>query len=172
MTLFTRIAATALTGLAILGSASPALARPQQQPWNLQESTDLLNTVRSTGHFVDIDVDRCKGPRAPYGYATARGTLIICVTRHGDDLNELADTIRHETIHLAQFCKGKKGGASIALLFPDRKEEIAVVAREGLGFVGQGYKPHEVAIENEARVLAQVLEEEGVEALLSTHCDS
>ena len=172
MTLFTRIAATALAGLAILGSASPALAGPQQQPWNLQESTDLLNTVRSTGHFVGIDVARCKEESGPYGYATSRGILVICATRHGDDLNELADTIRHETIHLAQFCKGRKGGVSIALLFPDRKEEIAVAARDGLGFVGQGYKPHEVAFENEARVLAQVLEEEQVEALLRTHCDS
>lgn len=171
MTLFTRIAATALTGLAILGSASPVLARPQQQPWNLEESRSLLSTVRSTGHFVGIDVARCKEAEAPFGYATARGALVICVTRHGDDLNELADTIRHETIHLAQFCKGKKRGATIGLLFPDRINEFAVLAREGLGFVGRGYEPHQIAIENEARVLAQILEEEQVEALLTSQCD-
>ena len=170
MTLFTRIAATALTGLAILGSASPVLAGPQQQPWNLQESRDLLNTVRGTGHYVGIDVARCEEKSAPYGYATSRGTLVICATKHDGDLNELADTIRHEAIHLAQFCKGSKEGKVISLLYPDRKEDIAFVARNDLGFVGHGYESHKIAIENEARVLAQVLEEEQVEALLTSQC--
>jgi hypothetical protein len=170
MTLFTRIAATALAGLAILGSASPALAKPQQQPWNLQESRDLLNTVRSTGHFVGIDVARCKEEPAPYGYATSRGVLVICVTRHGDNLNELADTIRHETLHLAQFCHGKDNGASIGLLLPERREEFALRARNELGFTGQGYKPFQVAIENEVRVLAHVLDEHHVTSVLERYC--
>lgn len=170
MTLFTRIAATALTGLAILGSASPALARPQQQSWNLQESTDLLSTVRNTGHLVGIDAGLCEEESGPYGYATSQGTLTICATRHGNDLNELADTIRHETIHLAQFCHGKNNGASIGLLLPERREEFAFRARNELGFTGQGYKPFEIAIENEARVLAHVLDEHHVASILERYC--
>lgn len=171
MTFFTRIAATALTGLAILGSASPVLSRPQQQPWNLDESTSLLNTVRSTGHFVGIDVAGCKEESAPYGYATARGVLVICVTRHAGDLNELADTIRHETLHLAQFCHGKNNGASIGLLLPERREEFALRARNELGFTGQGYEPSQVAIENEVRVLAHDLDEHHVASILERYCD-
>lgn len=170
MSIFTKAAATALTGLAIFGFASAAFAHHvQRQPFVESESAALLKVVQATGHRVFIDAGPCKEDKKLYGFATTKSALVICTEAHGDNKTELADTIRHEALHLAQFCKGRNHGATSALLAPKRIQENRELAVE-LHMPISSYRPQARDSEAEVRAMAHVLEEEQVATLLIKHC--
>lgn len=172
MNLFSIITRSALTGLAVLGFASSAVAHhiPQQQ-FVQSKSDRLLETVIATGHSVRLDPELCKRKEGLFGAAIpSEKALVICVKRHGNDLNELADTIRHETIHLAQFCKARKRGATAALLNPEFIGQYQQVAEQYLHMPTSSYQSERIAGESEARVLAHQLDEYQVAALLRNEC--
>lgn len=171
MTLFTRAATTALTGLVIFGFASAAFSHhPTRQPFVEEETKLLLDAVKATGHHVVLDEGPCKtAGNGMFGAATTDGILLVCAKNHGGDLVELADTIRHEAFHLAQFCKGRKHGATSALIVPDVIESSRALALE-LHMPVNAYAPDSRDLEAEARAAAHLLEEAEVAALLVKEC--
>jgi len=170
MSLYTKAATTALTGLAIFGFASAAFAHHvPQQPFVESESVGLLRVVKATGHKVFLDVGPCKEEKGLLGFATRTGALVICAEAHGNNKAELADTIRHETLHLAQFCKGRRVGATAGLLAPGLIEESRNIAVE-LHMPVDRYKPAQRDLEAEARAAAYTLDEKDIAALLIKEC--
>ena len=172
MTFFTRIATTALAATCLLGQAGTAKAHHvPQQPYAVSETRSLLQVATSNGVQVFTEKDApeaCK--KGAYGYANNQHQLLICISNHRGDMNELADTVRHELVHIAQYCKGRKLGATSALLYPELRDKALVGARDYLHMPMDQYSPNKHAAEAEARVLAQVYEEHQIAALLKRHC--
>jgi len=171
MNFFTRAATTALTGLAIFGFASAAFAHHvEQQPFVASESRLLLDAVRRTGHQILVNDKTCEEKAGLFGAATNRKQLLICVDNHKGDADELADTIRHEALHLVQMCKGRSGGATIALLAPEDREQFLNDAVTWLHMPVSSYPSSQHHVEAEARVLAHHLDEHQVAQLLVKFC--
>ena len=172
MTFFTRLATTALTGLCALGMVSAAKAHHvQQQPFVASETRQLLDTARSLGVEVFTDKElpeACK--EGLFGMANNKHQLLICVANHRGNGREMADTVRHELIHIAQYCKGRRVGATSALLYPELVDKALQGARDHLHMPMDMYKPQQYATEAEARVLAQLYNERQIAALLARHC--
>ncbi len=171
MTLFRTIAATALAGLAALGSASAASAHHlQQQSFNEGELQLVFNALAETGHRVFYDQEPCGTEKGLMGAANGQKQLLVCAENHKGDLNELADTVRHEALHLVQFCKGRSNGATSALIVPDDRDEFLVGAINHLHMPADSYPASQHYSEAEARVLAHALDEGQVAALLRQEC--
>jgi len=172
MTLFTRLATTALAGFCALGMVGAAQAHhTQQQPYVVSETRSLLQAATSLGVQVFTDKEApeaCKD--GLLGMANGSHQLLLCVDNHANDMDELADTIRHELVHIAQFCKGRKVGATSALLYPELRDKALAGARDHLHMPMDRYEPRKHAAEAEARVLAQIYEERQIAALLKRHC--
>ena len=170
MTFFTRAATTALAGCVIFGFASAAFAHHvPHQPFVAEETKLLLNTVKATGHQVHVDKGPCLEGNAMMGFAANNGLLVICAKNHGNDVDELADTVRHEAFHLAQFCKARKKGATGALIMPDVIEQSRSLALT-LHMPVNAYPVHQRDMEAEARAAAHVLDEVEIAALLVKEC--
>lgn len=127
-------------------------------------NSPVLDAVKSTGALVLIDSAACRkdGLYGLYEVGTEYGNLLhVCLTRHKNDLGELEDTVKHEAIHVAQFCRNS------VLLNP------AVVSKEVTSYdlsAVSTYAPTQRDIELEARVLARKLSEEQVAAVVTRHC--
>lgn len=134
----------------------------------------LLNDARDVGVKVFTD-DKGNGRRICrkdrlLGMANNKHQLLVCVKNHGDNSAELADTVRHELVHTAQFCKGRLVGATSALLYPEEAERAVEVARDQLHMPMGDYKASQYQTEAEARVIAQVYTEEQIGQLLYRYC--
>ena len=164
-----QLAALALAGSVILGAiASVAVAQQfERQPFDAVKVNFLLRTVTETGHTVFRGGEPCED--GVYGFATNTKQLLICADNHGDDLDELADTVRHESFHLAQFCKARRVGASMALVFPELVDESMALARD-LGMPMQRYDEKQHVFEAEARAAAFALDEQQIAAILEAEC--
>ena len=171
MNLLQRTAAAALSTLCLLGSAAAVNAHHvPQQPYVASETTMLLEEAQRVGISIFTDNTTPKACKEGlFGAANARNQLLICIANHGDSSSELADTIRHELIHSAQFCKGRRVGATSALLYPDLADKALQGAIE-LHMPVDDYAPAQYAAEAEARVLAQIYEEEQIAAVLRREC--
>ena len=170
MSFFTRAATTALAGCVIFGFASAAFAHHvPHQPFVAEETKLLIDTVKATGHRVLVDQGPCLEGNGMMGFATNNGFLVICAKNHGNDVDELADTVRHEAFHLAQFCKAKNRGATGALIMPDVIEQSRSLAL-ALHMPVNAYPVHQRDTEAEARAAAHVLDEAEIAALLIKEC--
>lgn len=163
MSFFSRAATSALTGFAILGFASSAFAGPvRHQPYVESESISVIRAVQQVGGLVGHDAGLCLEESNIMGYASPDGIMVICIDNHDGDQDELADTIRHEAVHIAQFCKGQRHGATSAVLKPDLIEESISIARDELGWDTSLYPERQWAMEGEARVMAYYLDESDI----------
>ena len=166
-----QLAALALTGFAILlgasASSSAVAQNVERQPFNATEVNFLLSALAETGHSVFSGGELCQ--RNVYGFATYKKQLVVCVDNHKGDLDELADTVRHEAFHLAQYCKARRVGASMALIFPELKDESMALARS-LGMSMDRYSEAQHAFEAEARAAAFSLNERQIAALIKEEC--
>ena len=171
MTFFQRTAAAVLSSLCLLGSAAAVNAHHvPQQSYVASETKMLLDTARSVGISIFTDKTApgvCK--EGLFGAANNKNQLLICIANHGDNTDELADTIRHELIHSAQYCKGRRVGATSALLYPELTDKAMQGAVE-LHMPVDQYTPVQYATEAEARVLAQIYEEEQIATVLRREC--
>lgn len=166
-----QIAALALAGSISLGFASPSAAHhTTQQPYNEQQLNGLVYTVKVTGHKVYTASPACQNKKGLFGAATRNKQLLICVENHDDDRTELADTVRHESIHLAQFCKGRNVGTTVAMLHPADSKKYLQFAVDFLHMPLSRYSEQKHYTEAEARVLAYLLEEKEVAQLLVEYC--
>jgi len=171
MNLFQRTTAAALSSLCLLGSAAAVNAHHiPQQPYVASETTMLLQAANSVGISIFTDKTTPKAcKKGLFGAANDKNQLLICIANHNGNSRELADTIRHELIHSAQYCKGRRVGAASALLYPELTDKALQGAIE-LHMPVDQYAPAQYAAEAEARVLAQIYEEEQIAAVLLREC--
>ena len=168
-----RIAALALTGFTLLGVASSAWAHhPTRQAYDEQELNLLVKAVKTTGHQIYLDSPACIENKGLFGAATYDQKLLVCVDNHKGDQAELADTVRHEAIHLVQYCKGRNNGATMANLVPEKAEEYLEEAVKDLHMPLVKYRDSQYYREAEARVLAHYLNEDTVAYLLEEYCNN
>ena len=91
----------------VIATAAPAQANVA---YRLLDSQALTQTVRATGTTVLYDQPRCYEKRTYGYYHPASDTMVLCVNNHYEhgklDYKELGDTLRHESMHIAQACNG------------------------------------------------------------------
>ena len=172
MTIFNKIAASALAVVTAFGAASAAYAKPALQPFNQDGSRYLLDTLKADGVQVFVDDEFCfrKENKGLLGVATSDERLLLCVKNHQGDNAELADTLRHEVVHLAQYCKGRLVGATIATIHPQHSRTYVRHAIEELNMPSEAYDRSKWAVEAEARVFAQYMDDAETARLYNHFC--
>jgi hypothetical protein len=137
---------------------NPAQATPQLR--------NLLTAVQSTGTTLAVDdPQQCRDPKLMGRYSYQRNVvdqLLICVANHKGDNAELYDTILHESVHVAQACKGGP------LFNPESIYRFALATEVDL--VKKAYSNSQSLIELEARVIAREQDEVFVTNLIKEHC--
>ena len=92
---------------AVVATAAPVQAN---EVYRLLDSQKLVQTVRATGTTVLYDQPRCFENKTYGYYHPASDTMVLCVNHHYEngklDYHELGDTLRHESMHIAQACNG------------------------------------------------------------------
>ena len=151
----TKLAAVVLTVAALI---TPANATPQLRA--------LFNAISETGTTIAIDDPQlCKDPQLMGRYSFKQNMvdqLTICVENHQGDNAELYDTILHESIHVAQLCKGGP------LFKPESIYRVALATE--VDTINKHYPAHQAYIELEARVIARDQDEVFVTNLIKEHC--
>lgn len=129
-TLLTKALTTALGAITFLSIPLTAIATPSY----IKDHIDLLEKVMDVGVKVYVNSTHCdSGQFFGYYEPMGKGTLIICqenriagsqemVTWTEEDL----DTLRHESHHLVQDCKGGVRGDK--KLVPVFKNEVGVIS--------------------------------------------
>lgn len=176
MTLSTKLAAAVVGAVVALAATKASHAHHvPRQPLDEAASVALLRTAESHGVAIFLDTGDesaariCKEEEI-FGAANRLGQLLLCVERHNGDGVELADTIRHELVHIAQYCKARRVGATSATLFPSSTEHFISVARDYLHWNPQAYRAAQHSTEAEARVLAHELTEQQIGIILERNC--
>ena len=112
MTLFTRAAATALTGLAIFGFASAAFAGSVLPPEGSPGAHVLLvNVIESAGVNFAVNHPFCEEKKGLNGFYSGKSKLlVVCNDDYSATNTEPEwtandyDTLRHEAQHFIQDC--------------------------------------------------------------------
>jgi hypothetical protein len=144
--------------LAVAGFVLPAHATPTVRA--------LFAAIEATGTTIAVDVPRIcndKNMMGMYEYEkNVIDQLTMCLGNHKGDNAEVYDTLLHESVHIAQACKGGP-------LFSHTS-----IAREAsyneLKTVQQFYPADQHVTELEARVIARDQDEVYVTDLLKEHC--
>ena len=141
MTFFTKLATTALTGLAALGFASATHATPTRtsvSEGSLDAHAVLVETIERQGvDFITNDPFCEENPEVMGFYSSHHRVLVVCNDRYTAEnrnpewtANDL-DTLRHEAQHLIQDCM--IGGLADSRLHPVYKDPIGLA----YGVLGQ-----------------------------------
>lgn len=142
----------------IASTVNPAQATPQLRA--------LLTAVEATGTVVAVDHPSiCKDPQTFGMYSYRRNVidqLTICVANHQGDGAELYDTILHESVHVAQACKGGNLYTISSIFRAATPDELAVVRKH--------YNKSQSSLELEARIIARDQDEVFVTNLIKEHC--
>jgi hypothetical protein len=152
------------TALVAVGFAVGTLPAKANLAATYLMNSPVLDAVKSTDALVLIDSPACRkdGLFGVYEAGTKYGNILhICLARHHNDMRELQDTVKHEAIHVAQYCRNS------VLLNP------SLVAKEATSSDLSNlanYASSQRAIELEARVLARKLSEEQVADVVMRHC--
>jgi hypothetical protein len=118
MTFFKAIAATALTGLVVLGAGSSAslAVQPQVKEGSPEAHVALVAALQRNGVKVSVNPKIC-GERDSMGfYSSSRDWLVVCQDNAvpGGPLVEWTendlDTLRHEAQHFVQDCVAGNAG--------------------------------------------------------------
>jgi hypothetical protein len=143
---------------AALSFALPVHATPQLR--------NLLAAISATGTSIVVDHPQlCKDQALMGRYTYERNVvdqLLICAANHRGDNAELYDTILHESVHVAQACKGGPLYSSESIIKAATPKDIQLV--------GTGYPNSQFNEELEARVIAQGEDEVYVTNLITQHC--
>ena len=175
--IFSTKLAAAVVGAAVAlvaARASHAHHIPRQEV-DQAASVALLKTAQGLGVTVFLDTNDkaaakiCKEEEF-FGAANNQNQLLLCIERHDGDWVELADTIRHELVHIAQYCKARKVGATSATLFPSSTEDFIFRSQTQLHWNPQAYRAAQRSTEAEARVLAHELTEQQIGIILDRNC--
>ena len=170
MTFFSRLATTALAAVTLFGAAAARAHHLPRQPYNKHEVRILTDVAETVGIRI---FNENSGPAAAkackkgvLGIAQSNGQLLLCIANHKGNTTELGDTIRHEMLHMVQFCNKNRP------LLPARSAEFIKTARQHLHWDVKHYDQSSWAKEAEARVMAYHLNERQIAALLTRFCKS
>ena len=145
--------------LAAMNFVQPALATPTMEA--------LFSAITATGTTIAVDHPvMCKNPELLGRYTFKENVidqLTICLANHKGDNAELYDTILHESVHVAQFCKGGP------LFNPESIYRVALATE--VDTVTSGYSKSQSYTELEARVIARDQDEVFVTKLIEEHCN-
>ena len=143
---------------AVAGFVLPAQATPTLN--------ELFSTIAATGTTIAVDDPQlCKDPQLMGKYIFQQNVvdqLTICVENHQGDEAELYDTILHESVHVAQLCKGGP------LFRPESIYRVALATE--VDTINARYPHSQAYIELEARVIAREQDEVYVTNLIKEHC--
>jgi hypothetical protein len=126
----------------------------------------LFNAIKATGTSVAIDHPQVCADKTLLGmYQYQRNVidrLTICVANHNGDNNELRDTVLHESVHVAQACKGGHLFNPVTIVRAADPQEVV--------FLNQRYPQGQFQRELEARVIAREQDEVYVTNLIKEYC--
>lgn len=173
MKLFSALAAAAIAVTGALAPAAEAHHLGYRHEYNAASWTHLAETIEDHGVQIWLDAKYCE-ENGLLGMAIKGQDgsmhMLICRDNHNDNYNEMADTFRHEVVHLIQYCKGERNGATIATLYPDQAEESLRIARDYLHMPMGAYDKEKWINEAEARVMAFVLDEREIARQFADQC--
>jgi hypothetical protein len=148
-----------LAGLAaVVATAAPAQANDL---YRLLDSQPLTQMVRSTGTTVLYDTARCDKGMLGY-YRLDVDVMVLCVANHKGDIAELGDTLRHESIHIAQACNGGKA------ILP--WNTIAKYSNNRILSIVQRYPIEHQHVEYEAFTAAYVMNNNQIKDIVEDFC--
>jgi hypothetical protein len=126
----------------------------------------LFEAIKATGTEVVADHPSvCSDPNVMgmYQYTPrVMDRLTICIQNHKGDSAELRDTVLHESVHVAQACKGGPIFSPVSLVKAADPEDVV--------FLNQRYPQGQFITELEARVIARDQDEVYVTNLIKQHC--
>lgn len=154
---FAPLALAALTGLAGLGFASPAIAKTYEE--RIDDHVALVGALIVNGVEFEVNPEECDGTYSGY-YNGQHRVLVVCqdnsygggptVTWTENDL----DTIRHEAAHFTQDCLvGGDHDGRLENLLPARDsiqqlgERVALTIAKTYSEAGYGRKDIELEFE-------------------------
>ena len=166
-----------ILGLALAATTVVTLAAPVQAHGLRTDSTPdsvkaLMGTAEKLGIRFQTNTQECKDTEGLMGYMQApHMVMTLCVENHRaygpQAFDALADTVRHELVHAAQFCKATY---STNILFPGKVKAAVEFAQTHLGWHILGYPAHQWDAEGEARVIAHEVNDIQVGRLLDKAC--
>ena len=117
-----KLLTTALLLVTMVGSAAPALAITPEQA---AQHNHLIKALEARGVAVTFDSPRCRELSDLSGYymSTAR-SITLCTGGSTAMTEDNMDTLRHESIHVIQDCRGM--GPGNRNLQPVFKPEVVV----------------------------------------------
>jgi hypothetical protein len=166
-----------ILGLALAATTAVTLAAPAQAHELRTDSTEqsvkaLMNTAQGLGIRFQVNTQECRDTEGLMGYMEAPHMVTtLCVDNHraygAQAFNALADTVRHELVHVAQFCKATH---STNILFPGEVRKAVEFAQVHLGWHILGYPTHQWDSEAEARAIAHEVNDIQVGRILNRAC--
>ncbi len=144
---------------AVVATAAPAQAN---ELYRLLNAQPLVHTVRATGTTVLYDQPRCYEKNTYGYYHPASDTMVLCVANHDGDIAELGDTLRHESMHIAQACNG--GEAILSW------NQIAKYSNNRILSIVQRYPVEHQHIEYEAFTAAAVMSNSQINKIVKDFC--
>ena len=120
----------------------------------------LSAVILRTGAKIEFDGEGCEDPNLQGYWSPQDGTMTLC----SDNVKTAADAddlLKHESIHVAQSCKGGR-------IFPD-KDYVRQAQEEGWDTI-LGYDPEVWELEAEARVLSPRMTAYRVSRLVMQEC--
>ena len=156
-----------IAAITALATATPAMANP----YRAISASSLTKAVEATGTRIVYDPARCYEKRI-YGYYQlawdsagniTKDVMGICVENHGSDYAELNDTLRHESIHVAQACN--EGATMLGW------NVLAQYAAPRIMSMVQRYPVEDQHLELEAFVSAKMLSNDQVAGIVRKVCN-
>ena len=153
-----------LSVLALCASAAPV----QANMYRMVSTSDLARAVEATGTRIVYDTEKCDD--FIYGYYKLehdnKGNIFtdelgICVQNHGDNYQELGDTLRHEAMHVAQACHG---GAILPV------KDLLPYVDSRISRLLSTYSKEDYHVELEAFVSAKMLGNSDVVSIVNRMC--
>ena len=155
----------ALSLTALCASATPAIA----SPYTLLRSNHLTQVVEQSGVSFKTWDPYCDESGSYGFFEPDERLMVVCVANHYEngkmDYRELGDTLRHESIHVAQTCYGK-GEAKPILSWT----QIAEHSNNNILSIVQRYPADRQHVEYEAFTSASVLTNSQVAKIVRDFC--
>jgi hypothetical protein len=144
----------------LIGAASPVHANPTA--YQALNRSPLTQMVERTGTRIVYDTPLCYERGMLGYYRPSTDVMGICVENHKGDWQELGDTLRHESIHVAQACNGGK-----PIL---QWNQIAKYSNNRILSIVQHYPAEHQHIEYEAFTAAYVMNNNQIAKIVAQQC--
>jgi hypothetical protein len=146
--------ALSLSLVALFGAAGPSLAVTALEA---DQHNALVSTLTAQGIKIALDADLCREKSLAGFYHSPTKTMVICNGGSTQMTEYNLDTLRHESIHVAQDCRnGIKGDHNLQrIMKPGMVEQLANSTGVSLANIRRVYRSngaddHTILLEYEA----------------------